>query len=350
MEAWGSINPPESSGATQCPSHQDGPTHAWRTEHLLASCDSIWDGSCVDSAHTLWMVSLPCPPPKALQGHPRAWRKAENCCPLLTLLRGMCGCSERCVDLQSASTGALLSSGPAPGRHPAGLPAGVLTKKSMVGKKTLQNTWRMLSAHMGHPQSAPSPSSASTRSALWPMDFQARLNSGSCHRPGKAAVDLVCNCTPQLLCTARPVVPAGQQLAQRAGQHSTAHPNMRPPGWPHPHPDSKRWPCLSRGLDPVASGGPGQPQPSRDAEKVALQKQRDRTRGSDFKQLLSLHLPAQPDRVPGAQPSLCQGSAWPMGSAGSPGVCSTWLTFASKSLPPECSQPPGCCPEHQPWL
>lgn len=131
----------------------------------------------MDPTHTLRMVSLPCPPPKALQGQPRAWgskfnqRKAENCCPLLTVLRGMCGCSEACVDLQSASTGALLSSGDLPLAD--ALLASLLgssPKKNTEGK----NTWRKLSAHMGCPQSASSPSSASTSSALWPMDFQAR--------------------------------------------------------------------------------------------------------------------------------------------------------------------------------
>lgn len=125
------------------------------------------------------MVSLPCPPPKALQGQPRAWGskfnkgKAGNCCPLLTVLRGMCGCSEGCVDLQSASTGALLSSGDLPLADAllASLLGSSPKKKIMEGTKTLQSTWRKLSAHMGHPQSA---SSASTSSALWPMDFQAR--------------------------------------------------------------------------------------------------------------------------------------------------------------------------------
>lgn len=92
------------------------------------------------------------------------------------MLRGMCGCSEGCVDLQSASTGALLSSGDLPLADAllASLLGSSPKKKNHGGKKTLQSTWRKLSAHMGHPQSASSPSSASTSSALWPMDFQAR--------------------------------------------------------------------------------------------------------------------------------------------------------------------------------
>lgn len=170
------------------------------------------------------------------------------------MLRGMCGCSEGCVDLQSASTGALLSSGDLPLAD--ALLASLLgsspkKKKIMEGRRpcralggSSQHTWVILRV-------LPVPAVPAPAQHFGPWISRLAANSGSCHRPGTAAVNSVCNCPPQLLRTAPPVVPAGQQLAQRAGEHSTAR----------PHPHSTRWPCFSRGLDQVASGGPGQPQP-----------------------------------------------------------------------------------------
>lgn len=160
------------------------------------------------------------------------------------MLRGMCGPS-KCKHGCPAKL-----RGPAPGRCSAGLPAGVLTKKKKSWREqrpcralggSSQHTWVILRV-------LPVPAAAQH---FDPWISRLAANSGSCHRPGTAAVNLVCNCPPQLLRTAPPVVPAGQQLAQRAGEHSTAH----------PHSHSTRWPCFSRGLDQVASGGPSQPQP-----------------------------------------------------------------------------------------